>query len=126
MILGYIFFNFILVGLSTNNNYDEQFKTIIVTIFVLHTLHGLITYSCDPGRGGGCIHECSFHSTNVGVFVNELTGPFLPKDTPMVSVPYLIRPELGGKTVSIDCGTWDGHSMRTREVMTCPVYNIPS
>ena len=34
----------------------------------------LITYSCDPGTGSGCISKCSVHSTSVGAFVNGWRG----------------------------------------------------
>ena len=41
-----------------------------------------------------------------------------------VSVPYLIRPKLGSNTVSTDSGSWDGGSVRTREVLSCPMAAV--
>ena len=55
-----------------NFNLSEKTHEAVVSgpLIGQHSPAVLITYSCDPGRGSGCIRECSFHSTCVGVSID--------------------------------------------------------
>ena len=45
---------------------------------------------------------------------------------PLVSVPYLIRLNLGFNTVSTDCGSRGGSLVSTKEVVSCPALTFLS
>ena len=60
----------------------------------------------------------------VGLGVESFDMSPESQGSPTVSVPYLTRPKLGFKTVSTDCGSWDGKLVRTREVMSCPTLYL--